>query len=83
MIAQYTGITFGLSIAGAVFVNEGLNDLKRILPDFPQDQLSSILSGKFIHICLSEVEALFQPELAECSTARHEKSLQQFEVDEA
>jgi MFS family permease len=45
MIAQYTGITFSLSISGAVFVNEGLKGLRNLLPDIPADQLSGILSG--------------------------------------
>lgn len=46
MIAQYTGITFSLSISGSVFVNEGLKGLHKILPDFSSAQLSSILSGQ-------------------------------------
>ncbi|EFQ35943.1 major facilitator superfamily transporter [Colletotrichum graminicola] len=46
MIAQYTGITAALSVSGAVFVNEGLSGLRRLLPDLPVEDLNSILSGK-------------------------------------
>lgn len=45
MFAQYTGVTAGLSVAGAVFVNQGLGGLRRVLPSFPDAQLSAILSG--------------------------------------
>ncbi|KAI0442994.1 major facilitator superfamily transporter [Xylaria telfairii] len=45
MFAQYTGITAGLSVAGAVFINIGLEDLGTLLPSFSEMQLSAILSG--------------------------------------
>lgn len=45
MIAQYTGITFSLSISGAIFINDGLKDLAKLLPDYSSAQLSSILGG--------------------------------------
>ncbi|KAI1503399.1 major facilitator superfamily transporter [Biscogniauxia marginata] len=45
MFAQYTGVTAGLSVAGAVFINLGLRDLGNLLPSFSEMQLSSILSG--------------------------------------
>lgn len=47
MFAQYTGITAGLSVVGAVFINMGLRDLGNLLPSFSTAQLSAILSGKF------------------------------------
>lgn len=45
MTAQFTGISIALSIAGAVFVNEALDDLAKILPTFSSSQLNGIISG--------------------------------------
>ncbi|KAK3342063.1 major facilitator superfamily transporter [Lasiosphaeria hispida] len=45
MVAQYLGVTFGLSVAGAVFVNDARNRLAQILPTFSDEQLTSLLSG--------------------------------------
>ncbi|KAI6086547.1 major facilitator superfamily transporter [Hypoxylon rubiginosum] len=45
MTAQYSGITLGLSIAGAVFLNYAMIDLRALLPGYPDDQLNAIISG--------------------------------------
>ena len=45
MFAQYTGITAGLSVAGAVYVNEALLDLRSLLPSFSDAEINEILSG--------------------------------------
>lgn len=58
MIAQYTGITAALSVSGAVFVNEGLSGLHRLLPDLPLDDLNGILSGESAHCLLQETVRL-------------------------
>lgn len=46
MLAQFIGIVFGLSISGAIFVNEGLKSLRSVLPRIPESQLKQMLSGK-------------------------------------
>jgi hypothetical protein len=45
IIGQLSGITFGLAIAGAVFVNGALNSLKVVLPNAPPDQLAQLIAG--------------------------------------
>ncbi|KAK0616591.1 major facilitator superfamily transporter [Immersiella caudata] len=45
MVAQYLGVTFGLSIAGAAFINDAKNSLAALLPAFTDDQLTSLISG--------------------------------------
>ncbi|KAK0635857.1 major facilitator superfamily transporter [Bombardia bombarda] len=45
MLAQYTGVTLALSIAGAVFVNGALDGLRDVLPTFAEAELNDILSG--------------------------------------
>ena len=45
IIGQLSGITFGLAVAGAVFVNDALGKLKAILPDTPPDQLQQLIAG--------------------------------------
>jgi hypothetical protein len=45
MLAQFTGIVMGLSIGGAVFINEALRSLKALLPMLPEEQLRSVISG--------------------------------------
>ncbi|KAI1404102.1 major facilitator superfamily transporter [Hypoxylon fuscum] len=45
MVAQYSGITLGLSIAGAVFINYAMLDLRSLLPAFSDEQLNAIISG--------------------------------------
>ena len=46
MISQYTGITLGLSICGALFINKALEALRVLLPDYTDAQLNAITSGK-------------------------------------
>jgi hypothetical protein len=46
MLAQFMGIVFGLSISGAIFINEGLKSLRSVLPGIPEAQIKQILSGK-------------------------------------
>ncbi len=48
MVAQYSGITLGLSISGAVFLNYAMMDLRALLPAFPDDQLNAIISGMYL-----------------------------------
>lgn len=45
MIAQLTGMTLGLSITGAIFVNVAQNRLYELLPKLPRAQVSRIVSG--------------------------------------
>lgn len=45
MIAQLLGITFGLSISGAVFVNYALNGLLKAIPNVTHDEIESALLG--------------------------------------
>lgn len=45
IIGQLSGITFGLAVAGAVFVNDALGKLEAILPDTPPDQLQQLIAG--------------------------------------
>ncbi|KAI9786521.1 MAG: hypothetical protein M1816_007903 [Peltula sp. TS41687] len=45
MLAQFIGIVFGLSIGGAIFINEALKALRVILPNIPEQQLKQVISG--------------------------------------
>lgn len=45
MLAQFIGIVLGLSIGGAIFINEGLQALRAILPDLSEAQLRAVLGG--------------------------------------
>ncbi|KAJ5375246.1 Major facilitator superfamily domain general substrate transporter [Penicillium concentricum] len=45
LLAQLIGITMGLSISGAVFVNIASNGLFALLPGYPQSQVRQIVSG--------------------------------------
>ncbi|EJP61707.1 MFS drug efflux transporter [Beauveria bassiana ARSEF 2860] len=45
LFAQLLGITSGLSFSGAVFTNTALENLRRLLPDVPAEQLQRALSG--------------------------------------
>ncbi|KAJ5795306.1 Major facilitator superfamily domain general substrate transporter [Penicillium paradoxum] len=45
LLAQLAGMTFGLSISGAIFVNLASNNLLALLPEYPQDQVRQIVSG--------------------------------------
>jgi MFS family permease len=47
MLAQFSGIVFGLSVSGAIFVNEGFKALTAALPQVSADELRAVLSGKF------------------------------------
>lgn len=44
-IAQLLGITFGLSISGAVFVNYAINGLLDTIPNVTHDEIESALLG--------------------------------------
>lgn len=44
-LAQLTGITFGLSVSGAVFLNTATNGLKAALPQIPVKELSQVVAG--------------------------------------
>ena len=43
--AQLSGLAFGLSIAGALFLNLAQNALKILLPDTPLTEIQQIISG--------------------------------------
>lgn len=43
--AQLSGMTFGLSISGAVFVNMAQNGLYEVLPRVPKDQVDRPVAG--------------------------------------
>ncbi|KAL4746946.1 hypothetical protein BDW72DRAFT_206901 [Aspergillus terricola var. indicus] len=45
IFAQLTGMTIGMSVTGAIFVNLAQNHLFALLPDFPPAQVSSLVSG--------------------------------------
>ncbi|KAI1075118.1 major facilitator superfamily domain-containing protein [Whalleya microplaca] len=45
MIGQLSGIGFGLSIAGAVFVNKAISGLTALLPTAPYDDIQLTLAG--------------------------------------
>lgn len=45
--AQFIGIVFGLSIGGAIFINQALKALRVILPTAPESDLRRVISGKF------------------------------------
>lgn len=44
-LAQLGGLTLGLSIAGAVFINVASNDLYDLLPNIPRNQVQQMVSG--------------------------------------
>lgn len=45
LLGQLGGITLGLSISGAIFVNTALSGLQQVLPTVPRGQLERALSG--------------------------------------
>lgn len=45
MLAQFIGIVFGLSIGGAIFINQALKALRVILPTAPESDLRRVISG--------------------------------------
>ena len=45
MLAQFAGIVLGLSVAGAIFINQALISLRMILPDIPDSQLRQLIGG--------------------------------------
>ncbi|KAL8935279.1 MAG: hypothetical protein Q9211_004782 [Gyalolechia sp. 1 TL-2023] len=45
MLAQLLGITFGLSISGAVFLNKAIDGLSKVLPDVSRDQIQTAVLG--------------------------------------
>lgn len=56
--AQLSGMTLGLSISGAVFVNSASNDLFALLPEYPQSQVRQIVSGTSSQLLSSLSETL-------------------------
>lgn len=44
-LAQTGGIALGLSLAGAVFINEAVDGLTRVLPGVPRSELQLAVSG--------------------------------------
>ncbi|GAP82656.1 putative mfs drug efflux transporter protein [Rosellinia necatrix] len=52
MIAQLSGLTFSLAIAGAVYVNTAQAGLFNVLPDVPREDVENLVAGatsNFIH----------------------------------
>lgn len=45
IIGQLSGITFGLAIAGSVFLNASLRSLEGILPTASPDELQQLIAG--------------------------------------
>ncbi|KAL8878107.1 MAG: hypothetical protein Q9198_004019, partial [Flavoplaca austrocitrina] len=45
LVAQLSGLTLGLSIAGAVFLNLATNDLSVILTNVPESDIQQLVSG--------------------------------------
>ena len=45
LVGQLLGISLGLSISGATFVNIALSGLQTIFPDAPRVELEAVLSG--------------------------------------
>ena len=43
--AQLSGLAFGLSVAGAIFLNLAQNQLTVLLPTIPKDQIQQFISG--------------------------------------
>lgn len=43
--AQLCGITFGLAIASAIFVNDAVSSITSVLPDLPSEQVQSAIEG--------------------------------------
>ncbi|TGO43440.1 hypothetical protein BHYA_0001g00700 [Botrytis hyacinthi] len=59
LIAQLTGTTLGLAIAGAIFQNVSLPQVRQIVPSFSTSQLSNIITqiGSGLDDQLNEVQA--------------------------
>lgn len=45
LIAQLGGMTLGLSVSGAVFINTAEQGLAKALPNVPEDQLAQVVAG--------------------------------------
>ncbi|KAL8728429.1 MAG: hypothetical protein Q9166_005391 [cf. Caloplaca sp. 2 TL-2023] len=45
MLAQLLGITLGLSISGAIFLNKAINGLSKVLPDVARDEIQTAVLG--------------------------------------
>lgn len=64
LLAQLSGMTLGLSISGAVFVNIASNDLFVLLPEYPQSQVRQIVSGTSSQLLSSLSETLREQALS-------------------
>ena len=45
ILAQLCGITFGLAIASAIFVNDALSSITAVLPNLATEQVQSAIEG--------------------------------------
>ncbi|KAI1407925.1 major facilitator superfamily domain-containing protein [Hypoxylon sp. FL1857] len=45
LVAQLTGLAFGLSVTGAVFINTATNSIRAALPQIPANEVSQIVAG--------------------------------------
>ncbi|CAJ2505539.1 Uu.00g129330.m01.CDS01 [Anthostomella pinea] len=64
MMAQYGGITIGLSVSGAIFVNQALKGLRGLLPSFSELQLNAIISGTSGNAIETVPEQLREPAIS-------------------
>ncbi|KXG51084.1 Major facilitator superfamily domain, general substrate transporter [Penicillium griseofulvum] len=71
LLAQLSGLTFGLSISGAVFVNVASNGLFALLPDYPESQVRQIVSGTSSKLLVSLSENLREQALVVIVSAWH------------
>ncbi|KAJ5174069.1 Major facilitator superfamily domain general substrate transporter [Penicillium coprophilum] len=69
--AQLSGMTMGLSISGAVFVNIASDGLFALLPDYPQSQVRQIVSGTSSKLLSSLSETLREQALVIIVSAWH------------
>ncbi|OQE43042.1 hypothetical protein PENCOP_c003G06262 [Penicillium coprophilum] len=69
--AQLSGMTMGLSISGAVFVNIASDGLFALLPDYPQSQVRQIVSGTSSKLLASLSESLREQALVIIVSAWH------------
>ncbi|KAL6711553.1 hypothetical protein ACN47E_004487 [Coniothyrium glycines] len=58
LIAQLSGMTLGLSVSGAVYINTAETGLAKALPSIPEEQLGQIVAG-----ASNDVIASLSPEL--------------------
>ncbi|KAJ5598864.1 Major facilitator superfamily domain general substrate transporter [Penicillium hordei] len=71
LLAQVGGMALGVSISGAIFVNVASKNLYALLPDYPQSQVSQIVSGTSSQLLSSLSEKLRDQALVIIVSAWH------------